>query len=194
MNNNSHWKCARAHSDCSPAEFVNSVIEVTIAESRNPESQMKHMQENFDLLAYKEIILFLSLPPRYFGDYAQAAQGNWGKHGKLHLVAEKPFGTSVEDATELYDNMLRSKIDSNNIHLIDHFLALWMMRTAADMKRIAMSKLNVTWDSRSFSQVRIVQAESRGVDGRGAFFDTVGQARDMVQSHLLQVMAATLAP
>merc|ERR1712187_355299 len=63
----------------------------------------------------------------------------------------------------------------------------------ADMKRIAMSALNITWDSKSFSKITFVQGEARTLEGRGSYFDTVGQGRDMVQSHLLQIMAATLA-
>merc|ERR1712070_614503 len=90
--------------------------------------------------------------------------------------------------------MVAGESGEGNIHLVDHYLAIWMMRTMQDMKRIAAEKLGVTWDANAFKRVLVIQGEERGLNGRGAFFDGVGQGRDMVQSHLLQVMASALAP
>merc|ERR1719361_640539 len=67
-----------------------------------------------------------------------------------------------------------------------------MVKNMPVFRQIVQARLGITWDRSSFRKVVVTEFEVRGLEGRGGFFDGVGQTRDMIQSHLLQVMALAL--
>merc|ERR550539_1081567 len=79
-----------------------------------------------------------------------------------------------------------------HLHLVDHWVSFFMNRNLPYLRKVAQQKLGITWDRYSIEKIVVTENEERGLDGRGGFFDTVGQVRDMVQSHLLQVLTLTL--
>jgi len=105
---------------------------------------------------------------------------------------EKPFGTSIENADQLHSQILGAGVQEGNVHLVDHWLSFFMTRNLPDFRKIIQPRLGVDWSGKGFRKVVVTEYEARGLDGRGGFFDGVGQVRDMVQSHLLQVLALAL--
>ncbi|MDO4238993.1 glucose-6-phosphate dehydrogenase [Micrococcus sp.] len=105
----------------------------------------------------------------------------------LRLVMEKPFGESQESARDL--NALLARItDESHIHRVDHFLGESMV-TAMLGLRTANRLLERTWNAGDVERVDIVIDESIALEGRAGYYDTAGALKDMLQSHLLQVLA-----
>jgi len=87
---------------------------------------------------------------------------------------------------------MKSGLQESSLHLVDHWLSFFMVKNLPVFQDIVRQRLGVSWDRHSFEDVRVTQYEERGLEGRGEFFDGVGQVRDMIQSHLLQVLALAL--
>jgi len=88
--------------------------------------------------------------------------------------------------------MTCSGLPEANLHLIDHWLNFFMNANLANFQKILEKQLGMTWDSSDIGEIVITQFEERGFGGRGSFIDGLGQVRDMVQSHLLQVLALSV--
>jgi len=191
LKQNKGWKCLAEGGDCSPQRLLKDVV-VNIWKDRDPNAQAADMKAS--LTEYERITVYLSIPPFAFGSWSEAAVLNWGQGAKhrVHVAAEKPFGTSLADADRLHKSILDAGVPENNLHLVDHWLSFFMIRNMPIWRGLVERMLGIDFSSKGFSRIVITEFETRGLDGRGGFFDGVGQVRDMVQSHLLQVMALAL--
>jgi glucose-6-phosphate 1-dehydrogenase len=131
-------------------------------------------------------LYYLEMPPALFAPIVE----NLAKVNLLQrarVAVEKPFGHDLESAREL-DARLRAVLDEEQILRVDHFLG---KQPVAELEclRFANQALAVLWDRNSVSEIHITMAENFGVDDRGKFYDAVGTLRDVVQNHLLQVLA-----
>lgn len=191
------WKCLTQSGDCSAAHFI-SKIAVNIWEGRDAGAQAQNMSAS--LRDYGRITVYLSVPPFAFGSWSEAAIKHWGNgtQNRVHIAAEKPFGTSIETADKLHQDILGPGLPEENLHLVDHWLSFFMIRHLLQLRNLVLPRLKMIagasgkWDSSTFAKVVVTEYETRGLGGRGGFFDKVGQVRDMVQSHLLQVAALSL--
>lgn len=131
-------------------------------------------------------LFYLEMPPALFAPIVE----NLAKAGLLErarVAVEKPFGHDLDSAGEL-NARLRAVLEEDQILRVDHFLGKQPV-VELECLRFANQALAELWDRRSISEIHITMAEDFGVDDRGKFYDAVGALRDVVQNHLLQVLA-----
>ena len=131
-------------------------------------------------------LFYLAIPPSVFDDVILGLASQRLQEG-ARVVVEKPFGRDRASAQELND-ILHRELPERDIFRIDHFLGKESVENLL-VFRFANSMLEPVWNRNFISCVQITMAEEFGVDGRGRFYETVGALRDVVQNHLLQVVA-----
>jgi glucose-6-phosphate 1-dehydrogenase len=137
-------------------------------------------------------LYYLEMPPALFGPIVERL-GAAGILRDACVAVEKPFGHDLESAREL-NARLRTLLEEDQLLRVDHFLGKEPV-IELEYLRFANPALASLWDRSSVSAVQITLAEDFGVEDRGKFYDAVGALRDVVQNHLLQVLAlATMEP
>jgi glucose-6-phosphate 1-dehydrogenase len=136
--------------------------------------------------AGKRPLYYLEMPPALFAPIVE----NLGAAGLLEgarVAVEKPFGHDLESARDL-NKRLRAVLDEDQILRVDHFLGKHPV-VELEYLRFANQAMAMVWDRNSISEIHITMAENFGCEDRGKFYDAVGALRDVVQNHLLQVLA-----
>src|ERR1700691_238722 len=131
-------------------------------------------------------IHYLAIPPSMFGPVVQGLAKSGCAEG-ARVVVEKPFGRDLPTAQAL-DRTLHEVFPEQSIFRIDHYLGKEAVQNLLYF-RFANSFLEPVWNRQYIRDIQITMAESFGVQGRGAFYEEVGAIRDVVQNHLLQVIA-----
>jgi glucose-6-phosphate 1-dehydrogenase len=131
-------------------------------------------------------IHYLAIPPSLFGSVVQGL-GKSGCADNARVIVEKPFGRDLASAQAL-DRTLHEVFREQSIFRIDHYLGKEAVQNLLYF-RFANTFLEPIWNRNYVKDVQITMAEEFGVQGRGAFYEEVGAMRDVVQNHLLQVIA-----
>ena len=131
-------------------------------------------------------VYYLEVPPSLFGPIVERlGAAKLLRDGRV--AVEKPFGRDLASAREL-DARLHRLLRESQILRVDHFLGKEPV-VELEYLRFANVALAELWDRKSVSCVQITMAEDFGVEGRGRFYDSVCALSDVVQNHLLQVLA-----
>jgi len=134
---------------------------------------------------------YLSIPPRFFPDVI----GQLKQHGLAEaegeawrrVVVEKPFGHDLTSARELND-VISQVFPPEAVFRIDHYLGKETVQNILAF-RFANSMFEPVWNANYVDHVQITMAEDIGIGGRAGYYDGIGAARDVIQNHLLQLMA-----
>jgi glucose-6-phosphate 1-dehydrogenase len=134
---------------------------------------------------------YLSIPPRFFPDVvgqlkehglAEPHDGSWRR-----VVVEKPFGHDLESARAL-NSIVSEVFPAESVFRIDHYLGKETVQNMLAF-RFANSMFEPVWNANYVDHVQITMAEDIGIGGRAGYYDGIGAARDVIQNHLLQLMA-----
>jgi glucose-6-phosphate 1-dehydrogenase len=136
-------------------------------------------------------LFYLATPPDAFapivaGLKAENLDRQSAEDGFARLIVEKPFGHDLASARALNDQIARA-FGEDQIFRIDHYLGKETVQNVL-VFRLGNGIFEPLWNRRYVDHVQITAAESIGLEGRAGYFDQAGIARDMVQSHLLQLL------
>lgn len=136
---------------------------------------------------------YLSIPPKAFpqvteqlskSGLAEGKDGSWRR-----VVIEKPFGSDLKTAREL-NAVVESVFPADSVFRIDHYLGKETVQNILAL-RFANQLYEPIWNANYVDHVQITMAEDIGVGGRAGYYDGIGAARDVIQNHLLQLLALT---
>ncbi len=131
-------------------------------------------------------VSYLAIPPDLFGPVVEGL-AEVGLHARGRLVLEKPFGRDSQSAAAL-NEIVHRHFPESRIYRIDHFLGKDAVQNLM-IFRFANTVLEPIWNRHYVRGVQITMAEDFGIEGRGSFYDPVGAIRDVLQNHLLQMLA-----
>lgn len=139
------------------------------------------------------VLYYLAMSPKFFADIAEnlSASGLSSPEASgfkaTRLIVEKPFGEDLKSAREL-NARLRQYFEEDQIYRIDHYLGKETVQNIL-IFRFANGIFEPLWNRKYIDHIQISVCESIGVEGRAAYFDSSGILRDIVQNHLLQMLA-----
>ena len=144
----------------------------------------------------KNIAFYLSISPADFGTVMEMLSNNHLFNedvGWRRVIIEKPFGYDL-DSAEALQKRISHYLREEQIYRIDHYLGKGMVQNVL-VFRFANVMLEPIWNRNYIDHIQITHSEELGIEGRGDYYNSAGAMRDMLQSHLLQLLAlVTMEP
>src|SRR5690625_3720714 len=166
------------------------VVEKQMAETAYFTCDVSNVEELRAVLSHTDpthrVVLYFALPPAVTAASCEALT-----HVELppnaHLAMEKPFGFDLKSARAL-NGVVAQLVPEDHVHRIDHFLG---MTTVIDVMalRFANRMMQAVWSAHDIQSIEICYDENLALENRAGYYDNAGALVDMIQSHLLQVMA-----
>jgi glucose-6-phosphate 1-dehydrogenase len=161
-------------------------------ESPSSYVKLKAMAESFCRLPLSnvEMMFFLAISPKLYSSvFESIGKLGWNKEEPAwkRIIVEKPFGKSLDTARVLNDT-LKAVFDDSQIYRIDHYLGKEMIQNILVI-RFANRIFESFWNKDAIDNIQITVSETSGIKERGGYYDDAGAIKDMVQSHLLQLMS-----
>lgn len=157
----------------------------------NSEADFKQLDANLKVheggrLANR--LFYLSIPPNIFIDVARcASRSSSSAKGWTRVIVEKPFGRDSESSAELTTG-LKQFLSEEQIYRIDHYLGKELVENLSVL-RFSNLVFEPLWSRQYIRNVQFLFSEDFGTEGRGGYFDNYGIIRDIMQNHLLQMLA-----
>jgi len=137
-----------------------------------------------------ELLFYLAVPPNIAGVIVEGL-GRAGLNEKgAKLLLEKPFGQDLASAKQFIGELHRH-FDEDQVYRIDHYLAKEMVQNIL-LFRASNSVFRHVWHNQAIESIEIMASEKIGIEGRAVFYEQTGALRDILQSHLFQLMALVL--
>ena len=134
----------------------------------------------------RTIIYYMATPPSLYGSICKHLHDANCVNTSSRIVLEKPIGDDLQSSRSVNDTV-GQYFTERNIYRIDHYLGKETVQNLLAL-RFANRMINSQWDNSCIDHVQITVAETVGIEGRWSYYDKVGQLRDMVQNHLLQLL------
>ena len=156
-----------------------------------PEGAMHHLAQRLEevdapIHGGGQRMFYCAVPPSMFPKISSRL-GEEGLNRAGRIIMEKPFGFDLTSAREL-NRQLHEVFDENQIYRIDHYLGKETVQNILVL-RFANGMFEPIWNRRYVKQVQIDVAEELGIEGRGRFYEEAGAMRDIVQNHIMQLLA-----
>ncbi len=135
-----------------------------------------------------EIIFYLSTPPKAFYEIVEGFSKLDLKNKKYKIVFEKPFGKDYASFRELND-FVSKVFDESQIYRVDHYICKEGVLNILNFRK--SNEYEKYWNSKYIKKIEIIAKESIGIEKRAGYYEEMGAVKDMVQSHLLQMLAFT---
>ncbi|CAL9058356.1 glucose-6-phosphate 1-dehydrogenase, chloroplastic-like isoform X2 [Musa acuminata AAA Group] len=133
-------------------------------------------------------LFYLSIPPNIFIDVVKSAsQSGSSKDGWTRVIVEKPFGRDSQSSAALTRG-LKQYLEEDQIFRIDHYLGKELVENLSIL-RFSNLVFEPLWSRQYIRNVQLIFSEDFGTEGRGGYFDNYGIIRDIMQNHLLQILA-----
>ncbi|CAF2349008.1 unnamed protein product [Brassica napus] len=133
-------------------------------------------------------LFYLSIPPNIFVDAVKCASSSASSvNGWTRVIVEKPFGRDSETSAAL-TNSLKQYLEEDQIFRIDHYLGKELVENLSVL-RFSNLIFEPLWSRQYIRNVQFIFSEDFGTEGRGGYFDHYGIIRDIMQNHLLQILA-----
>ncbi|KAE9621395.1 putative glucose-6-phosphate dehydrogenase (NADP(+)) [Lupinus albus] len=133
-------------------------------------------------------LFYLSIPPNIFVDVVRCASLKASsKNGWTRVIVEKPFGRDLESSSNL-TRCLKQYLTEDQIFRIDHYLGKELVENLSVL-RFSNLVFEPLWSRDYIRNVQLIFSEDFGTEGRGGYFDNYGIIRDIMQNHLLQILA-----
>lgn len=160
-----------------------------VADFKNLGDHLKRIEAKFGAPAQR--LFYLSVPPQV----SQPLVSHLGESGlaavpDTKLLLEKPFGVDLISAQELVDGITKYFAESQ-VYRIDHYLAKEAAQNLVVFRR-SNALFKRSWNKDFIERIEVLSSEKIGIEGRANFYEQTGALRDIVQSHLLQLVALTL--
>lgn len=140
----------------------------------------------------EQVLFYLSVPPDSVANIIEH-MGQAGLNGpKCKLLLEKPFGKDLESARAMIEHTAKY-FDESQVYRIDHFLAKEMAQNIVAF-RARNALFAYLWNNQYIERIEVIALEAIGIEGRSAFYEQTGALRDVVQGHLMQLLALVLLP
>jgi glucose-6-phosphate 1-dehydrogenase len=165
------WNRFRQRFDYIKVDFAQAEHYAALANWRNPDRTM---------------IYYLATPPTLFGSISEHLHKADCLDPNSRIVLEKPIGHNQQSSKSVNDTVAQF-FSERNIYRIDHYLGKETVQNLLAL-RFANRMINSQWDNTCIDHIQITAAETIGIEGRWGYYDQVGQLRDMVQNHLLQLL------
>ncbi len=175
------WKALEPRLEIVQGDFGNPELFKTLGE---------RLERDDARLGITQHVFYLAVAPRFFAQIAKALAAvglGSGADPPTRLMIEKPFGHDLESALRL-NAEVASAFDESQVFRLDHYLGKETVQNL-QVLRFANGILEPIWNRRYVDHVQITVAEDLGIGHRGAYYDSAGALRDVIQNHVMQLVA-----